>query len=111
MKINLRDTPRNFSVGGRTIDDYGQLHLNPQELVTLVTKDGAGCDLTATEWGFYLGSSLNSRMINEGFKVALVQNSMGRLFINAVQMDKIQVFEEYLKDQKSRIIKWLDEIN
>jgi len=40
--------------------------------------------------------------------VALVKNQSGKLFVNAVEEDKTELFDMYLIDQKSEIIMWLD---
>ncbi len=108
MKMNLMNKPRVFDVGERKISDYGKIELLPQEMVSVVSISSRECDITATEWGFYLGSSTNSRMREAGFKVALVKNQSGKIFVNAVEDDKTEMFNKYLVDQKSEIIMWLD---
>ena len=108
MKLNIKDEPRVFEVGEKKMRDYGKIELLPQEMVSIVSISSRECDITATEWGFYLGSSINSRMREEGFKVALVKNQSGKIFVNAVEDDKTELFDKYLVDQKSEIIMWLD---
>jgi len=110
MKIKVKRPPRVFEVKGIRIKDYGKIYLNDNEMVSFVTKDGKECDFTAKKWGFYLCSSLNSRMKKEGFKVALVLNEEGKLYLNAVEKNKIRQFKNYLKtNQNSKVIYWLDE--
>lgn len=108
MKLNIKDEPRVFGVGEIKISDYGKIELAPQEMVAVVSLSSRECDITATEWGFYLGSSINSRMRKEGFKVALVKNQSGKIFVNAVEEDKTELFNKYLINQKSELIMWLD---
>ena len=110
MKVKFKEKPRIFEVKGVTIRDYGKIYLNDDEMVSFVTKSGRECDVTAKEWGFYLGPSLNSRLKREGFKVALVLNELGQLYVNAVEVDKVKLFKRYLKtNQRNRIICWLVE--
>lgn len=108
MKLNIKNEPRLFEVGARKISDFGKIELSPQEMVSVVSISSRECDITATEWGFYLGSSINSRMRKAGFKVALVKNQSGKIFVNAVEDDKTELFNTYLINQKSEVIMWLD---
>lgn len=109
MKLELKESPREFAVGSVSIRDWGRIQLDAREMVTIGTLSGRDCDITATDWGFYLGSSLNARLRREGFKVALVRNSLDKFFINVVEKDKVSLFEEYLIQEKSRVVTWLDE--
>lgn len=109
MNIKLSEKPRTFEVGNIVINDYGKIALKPWDMIAVMTENGRECDISATDWGFYLGSSLNSRMRKEGFKVALVKNPYGKVFVNAVEEDKIYLFEKYLVEQKSTVVMWLDE--
>jgi hypothetical protein len=109
MKPDIKDKPREFGVGAHTIRDFGRVHFQDGEMITLVSPSGRECDVTAMEWGFYLAPSLNSRLRAQGFKVALVCNSQGKLFLNAVEVDKENLFDCYLLEQQSRLICWLDE--
>lgn len=110
MKLRLKDKPREFIVKGHKIKDFGRISLNDGEMVTFVTRSGRECDFTAKNWGFYLGPSLNSRLRKQGFKVALVLNEQRQLYVHAVEKDKLEEFENYLKEgQNNKIISWLDE--
>jgi len=110
MKTSFKRKPRIFQVKGHMVKDFGKIYLNEGEMVSFVTKSGKECDFAAKDWGFYLGPSLNSRLKNQGFKVALVLNEQGQLYVHAVEKDKIKNFKRYLKSNKNnRIICWLDE--
>lgn len=109
MKSALRTKPRAFTVGTITINDWGAVQLEPNEMVSIQTPSGRSCDITVTDWGLYLGSSLDARMRAEGFRVALVENAGGKHFLNAVERDKLPLFEAYLRSQGSKIIAWLDD--
>lgn len=109
MKLGINDKPREFGVGTHTIRDYGRVHFQKGEMITLVSPSGRECDVTAMDWGFYLAPSLNARLRAQGFKVALVCNKEGKLFLNAVECDKHSLFDKYLHGQQSRLICWLDE--
>lgn len=111
MKLDINDKPREFGVGAYTIRDYGRVHFQEGEMVTLVSPSDRECDVTAMAWGFYLAPSLNIRLREQGFKVALVCNKQGKLFLNAVEMDKIKLFRDYLQENgNSRILYWLDDL-
>lgn len=110
MRLQLTDEPRTFTVKKIEIKDFGKLFLNPGEMVSFVTPTGNECDFVAQAWGFYLGPSVNNRLKNENFKVALVVNEQNQLYVNAVEKDKIELFKKYLKThQNNRIICWLDD--
>ena len=110
MNRNIKEKPRDFESCGVTIKDFGKVCLDSDEMISMVSASGKECDVTAKEWGFYLAPSINGRLKKQGFRVALVLNREGKLFINAVEDDKIELFRKYLKtDQDSKILCWLDE--
>jgi len=110
MRLEIKDPPREFDASGVRIKDFGKIHLAADEMISMVSASGKECDFAAKEWGFYLAPSINTRLRNQGFKVALVRNQQGKFFINAVELDKIESFESYLRTgQDSKIICWLDE--
>jgi len=110
MRTRFRAKPRLFEHKGHTICDLGKIYLADGEMVTFVTPSGRECDFTAKEWGFYLGPSLNSRLRKEGFKVALVLNEAGQIYVLAVERDKVVRFRSYLaRGQNLTILCWLDE--
>jgi hypothetical protein len=114
MKLELYREPRKFHLNqcDTTITDYGKLSLEPDEMISFRTASGRECDFVAKEWGFYPLSSPNSRMKREGFKVALVKNYNGKIQINVIEKDKLDIFETYLNSHSviPRVICWLDEI-
>lgn len=107
MKQSLTAEPREFDAAGRRIRDFGKVELLPGEMISVQTASGRECDVTATEWGLYLAPSLNGRLANQGFSVALVENGQGKLFLNAVESDRLDLFRRYLEDQGSRVVAWL----
>ena len=110
MKLNLKKKPRIFEFKNVRIKDFGKIRLAKDEMVTFVTKSGKECDFAAKDWGFYLGPSVNSRLKRQGFKVALVVNEQGQLYVHAVEKGKMAAFKKYLKtNQNNRILCWLDE--
>lgn len=109
MKTEFPDNPRVFMVGGIEVHDTGKIYLEPNEMVSFKTPAGNECDFTATPWGFYLAPSINSRLKREGFKTALVINGKNKLFVNAIEADKMELFNSYLKTNNSRVLCWLDE--
>ncbi|WP_420265546.1 hypothetical protein [Candidatus Magnetominusculus dajiuhuensis] len=110
MRYDFKEFPRVFEVKGYKIKDYGKIYLDDGEMVSFVTESGRECDFAAKDWGFYLGPSVNSRLKNQGFKVALVLNEQGQLYVNAVEANKIDEFKQYLKtNQNGTILCWLDD--
>lgn len=107
MKACLNDIAREFDVGEARIRDFGQIELGPGEMISVVSASGRECDITATDWGLYLAPSLNGRLATQGFRVALVENPQGKLFLNAVEEGKLDIFHVYLAEQGSRVVSWL----
>ena len=112
MKINLHNDPRVFKVGRkivRKIKDMGKIFLLSNEQLSFINSNGQEYDFQKTEWGYYATSSINNRMVKEGFKTALTINKQNRVFILAVEFDKLKIFESYCNDNDLRVIHWLDE--
>lgn len=110
MKDGLKDQPRRFLVAGREICDYGKVELAPGEMLSVVPEGCGECDVTATEWGLYVAPSLNGRLAASGYRTALVENSVGKLFLNAVHNSKFDLFKKYLQEQEARVVRWIDEL-
>lgn len=109
MKLNLRPTPRTFTVNEITIKDHGEIELESDEMVTFVTTTGKHYDFTAKEWGYYATPSINGRLKQQGFKTALVENSQGRIYVMIIEENKIQLFSEYCNKEKQTVLQWLNE--
>jgi len=112
MKIVKKEPPRKFLVGEDQkveISDCGKMYLEPDEQVTFVTVSGKEHDFAAKSWGFYATPSMNSRLVSEGFKTALVKNQLGRYYIMVVDKDHLPGFEAYLDTTKNEVVEWLDE--
>ena len=109
LKLDLLDKARVFSVKGHEINDLGKILLDKNELITFKTQSGKNFDFVAKEWGFYVTPSMNDRLKKEGFKTALVVNEIDQLYIMAIEEDKLDIFNEYLKNnQHNKVICWLD---
>lgn len=112
MKIKLKKTPREFLVGIEkkiTIKDFGKIYTNENEMLSFVNSNDKEYDIVAKDWGFYATPSINGRLINEGFKTALVKNSFGKFYIMIVDTEKIESFKYYLKLDNQKVIEWLDD--
>lgn len=109
MRHDFKNPPRMFGVGDVQIADHGKVHLNPWDMVSIVREGGHECDVTATDWGLYLAPSLNHRLRDNGYRVALVRNPQGRLFLNAVLEHRMDAFLDYLEAQESVVVTWFDE--
>lgn len=112
MKLDLKNSPRTFRVGLEQqieISDCGTVRLSANEQVTFVTDSGKEYDVAAKDWGFYATPSMNGRLKNQGFKTALVRNSKGQVYIMLVEPEKMDLFQQYLTDDKNEVVEWLDE--
>lgn len=109
MQTKFKTPPRVFNGNGNIIKDFGDIHLEAREQVTFVTPKGKRSDFTALPWGFYLTNSLNGRLMNEGFKTALVKSSIGRFYLNIVETEKLDEFLDYIAKDGSTLVEWLDE--
>ena len=112
MKIIEKRPPREYKVGIEsqiTIKDCGSILLEENEQITFLTSDEKEYDVARKDWGFYATPSVNSRLKEQGFKTALVRNSIGQWYIMLVEKDKIDKFQTYLREEKNEVVEWLDE--
>ena len=113
MEYQFLQTPRTFQPAPEiTLKDMGEIRLAPNEQVTFATASAKKMDIVQKEWGYYLGNSVNGTSVRQGFKTALVASffvTPPRLYINLVEIEKIEQFENYLKSVNSRVVCWLDE--
>jgi len=113
MRIKKKVPPRAFEVGqGRKIKmhDCGSVYLNANEQLTFITKSGKQYDVASKSWGFYATPSMNGRLKAQGFKTALVKNKLNRYFVMIVDKSKMAQFKRYLKVEKNKVVRWLDEL-
>ena len=113
MKYNPREKPRLFEVGNGLkrikIKDIGKLLLDVDEQITFISGKSMEYDVTRKDWGYYATPSVNDRLKRFGFKTALVGNDKGQIYIMLVEKNKIDLFEQYLKQENNFVIEWLDE--
>lgn len=114
MKVKLNELARNFApIEGVVLKDMGNIELEDDEQITFIMPSGKKNDITKKDWGLYLGNSLNYNLKQQGFKTALVSSSCSggkRLYINLVEIEKLTIFYDYLKQHGATVIKWLDEM-
>ena len=108
MKIEIKN--RKFKVNDIEITHISDIELNDDEMITF-KKENKEYDFVAKEWGYYATPSINGRLKSFGYKTALVKNSYDKLFINVVEVEKMDKFLEYLKKENSKVLEWLDENN
>ena len=111
MRYIPTDPPRTFEAGyeyKRTISDCGKIHLEADELVTFVTKNGGEYDVTRKSWGFYATPSTNARLVSFGLHACIARNREGRLFILLVEKGKEDDFDTYMTQERMSIVHWLD---
>ena len=111
MEFRRRIPPRIFNPtgGDDSIADHGEIFLSPGEQVTFITQEGEKYDFIAKHWGYYATPSINRRLIDEGFRTALVRNQLGRHFVMVVRRQSMKEFNVYLRQECSEVIEWLDE--
>ena len=112
MKLNELNPPRKFNVGTNKqicIEHCADIFLKENEQVTFVDENGSEYDVAKKDWGYYATPSLNSRLVNQGFKTALVKNSYGQFYVMIVSKEKLKEFEDYLNSEDNHVVEWLDE--
>lgn len=112
MKVKLKKTPRTFSVGKHgeiLIKDWGKIYISDDEMISFVNPEGKEYDIVAKDWGFYATPSINGRLLDEGFKTALVKNSFNKFYIMLVDPNKMEDFDKYLETDNQKLVEWLDE--
>ena len=112
MKVETSDPPRVFQVGLEhqiAVSDCGRVYLEPDEQVTFVTPAGKQHDFVAKSWGFYATPSVNGRLVDQGFKTALVKNSFGKYYVMVVDPDRMADFQAYLDTERHEVVEWLDQ--
>ena len=109
MKSEIKKTPREFNVNGEIIKDYGKIILEANEMISYKTLSGKEFDFVVKDWGFYAIPSANKRLINEGFRTALVVNDCNDIYVMVVENNKLDEFKSYLEKEKQKKICWIDE--
>ncbi len=109
MKFSEKKPPREFTINANKKGfDCAHIDLEAGEQVTFTTKSGGEYDVAKTPWGFYATPSLNVRLPQFGLRGVLVKNPAGRLYVLLVEKDQEALFLNYLKEENSQIITWLD---
>jgi len=113
MKVDEIYPPREFYTSPSEeirIKDCAKIYLESNEMVSFVTPSGKEHDFVAKQWGFYVTPSVNSRLVNQGFKTALVLNPSRQHYIMVIDTEKMTDFEQYLDETKQEVVQWLDEL-
>ena len=113
MKTNFHSQPRKFSpLPSIELSDMGSIYLEENEQITILAGGSKGNDITRKSWGYYLSNSLNSNLVEKGFRTGLVvsyASSPPRLYLNLVENDKINDYLAYLTEFNAKLVCWLDE--
>ena len=113
VKVNLHKKARVFSpLEGIELKDMGTISLAPDEQLTIETDSGKSNDIVRKEWGFYLSNSVNWNLKKQDFKTAVVVSFASvpsRIYINLVEVEKMNAFREYLSQYDAKVICWLDD--
>ncbi len=108
MNVEITKTPRVFKVEGVRIKDFGKIFLKEDEMISFKRENNKEYDFVSKEWGFYATPSVNKRLKKEGFKTAIVVNSLNQIYINVVDDQELKSFHEYLNDSNLKILCWMD---
>jgi hypothetical protein len=111
VKFTQLDPPRVFQTGRDrpiVISDCARITLDPDEQVTFVTESGAEYDVTRKDWGFYAAPSLNGRLVDCGFRAALVRSHVGKYYLFLVQQGSEAALHDYLLRERNGLVRWLD---
>lgn len=112
MKFTPRQPPRSFRVGpggGVTLQDHGQIELEPNGQVTFTLPDGSEYDVTCKDWGYYATPSLNGRLQAFGLRGVLIKNrGTGKFFVLLVKQGKEASFKAYCAAENLVPVAWLD---
>jgi hypothetical protein len=113
MKFKETNPPRTYRIGAQNqveIADWGRLHLNPDDQITMTTERGAEYDIARKDWGFYATPSVNGRLKDFGLRTALIKNrGTGRYFVLLVEVGEEAAYEEYCAIENLQTIAWLDD--
>ena len=113
MKFTPCKPPRSFDVGfvpkRISLQDCGQMNLEPDEQITFTTDRNGQYDVVRKSWGFYATPSLNRRLPQFGLRPALVESSDGTFFIQLMEVSREASFNAYLKEQSLTVVCWLDD--
>ena len=91
------------------IKDCARIKLDNNEQVTFQNKNFL-YDFCKKDWGYYSTPSINKRLRNSGYKVYLIENLIGDIYLWSVEKNKINKFLDYLKKENQKIIVRLDNI-
>jgi len=102
---------RSFIVGEKIkikIFHVADIKLRTNQQVTFLFKKSQ-FDFTKKNWGFYVTPSINGRLVEQGFKTAIVKNKYKKIYIMSVHKKKLVDFKKYCKDHDQKVIKWLSD--
>ena len=102
---------RKFKVGLKKdiiIYDKGKIQLENNEMVSLISSKTKDHDICKKAFGYYLSPSINRRVLQSGFKLALVKNYNDDFYLFLVEKTKINIFKKYLKKENNYLVTWLE---
>ncbi len=120
MKFIPNEPPRVFQIpaekergGPVSIADCGQIHLEANEQVTVLTESQAEYDVARKSWGFYATPSLNSRLTRFGLRAVLMKcpeakSAASKYFVYLVETGKESEFQDYIDQRGYSVVWWLD---
>lgn len=115
MNLTITEPPRIFNVGRKNflsqMKECAKIELQPNEMVTFLTENGAEYDISRKSWGFYATPSLNGRLLEFGLRAALVKGCEGKYYIFLVENGKDEDLHKYLAQEKHKIVCWMDNDN
>lgn len=109
MKISQKSPPRKFKVKDVSISHVADIVLSSDELVTFHGSEDKEFDFVAKDWGFYVTGSTNGRLKNTGYRTLVAENLEGLRYVLSYEADKKAAFDNYIDQQKMKIIAYLDQ--
>ena len=110
--MNFKKIKRKFFAGlfkKIQFNEVGKIFLKKNELISFVTEDNSEHEVIRKDWGFYATQSVNSRL-KKNYKTAKTENTQQKFFIMLVEKKFINKFKKYCKEEKQKVMCWLDEL-
>lgn len=108
MRIKKKNRKFKVGISNITLNEVARINLKQNELVTF-TDGKSEYDVVKKNWGYYATPSINSRLIKFNLRTCIIKSLITKnKFILLVQKNKMKEFNKYTKDEKLKIIKWLN---
>ena len=105
-KVNRKFKPSKKS--GVSITEKAKIYMKHNEQITLIDINKNQYDIVKKSWGYYSTPSINKRLKNNNHEACIVKNIEKKtIFLFSVNIKKKIEFNQYLKKNNIKVIKWL----